>query len=47
MDSWDLCANNFTFESVWRKLIVKEDVGGTAGSKDENSERRDSVEFSG
>lgn len=30
MDSWDLCVNNFTFESAWRKLIVKEDVVGTA-----------------
>lgn len=26
VDSWDLFANNFTFESAWRKLIVKEDL---------------------
>lgn len=30
MDGWDLYANNFTLESLWRKLIVKEDVVATA-----------------
>lgn len=30
MDSWNLCASNFTFESVWRKLIVKGAVVGIA-----------------